>query len=732
MVGFERETEMLMDQLVTGPRQLDVISIFGMPGLGKTTLAKRLYDHESISNRFDIRLWCCSSQSYDKRSLLFELLNHICKLDTSTKEKSDDELAEMLYKHLKGKRYLIVVDDVWSCEVWDDIKRPFPDDDKGSRIILTTRLESIATYAMINSSHHHLRLFTEEESWMLMKEKVFKEDNCYCSQELEEIGKQIASKCGGLPLAVVLVAGLLAEHDKEVIYWEEVGESLKSKIKGCMDIVESSYQHLPIHLQRCFLYFASFLEDHQVPVQKLIRLWIAENFIEARSTSKSLEMIAMDYMMDLIRSNLVMVAKLNSLGEIKAVHIHDLIHEFSLVQAKKDNFSQRINEVGELYSSRGSWLRRIGLGIFPSSENRCKRVNVLAPCQVLLGDKFSFGRNINTLRFLSSVNSPFVDYDLTKSWKHLRVLDLGSVKLCRTSVDALQYLIHLKYLELQLYLYFDHIPNSICNLKELETFIVTGIHGQACNPKTIWGMTSLRHLHINDLYIDLWPSEQSENQLEDLDNLQTCSGMVIYPGVVGDLQYFMKRFPNLEKLSCQLYGSGTPSGNFFPAFETLSQLKSLKIGVSGAVVDPYGFEDFTYPSNLKKLTLVYLRLPWSKLSTIGRLSNLEVMKLEENSFIGRKWDVNDGEFPNLKVLKLKKLGFSEWTASDDSYPNLQKVLVHSCWSLEEIPECFGSNCTLQLIEVRSCGDNAVKSALKVKEMQIEEMGNSEFKVIISK
>ncbi|XP_019256602.1 PREDICTED: putative late blight resistance protein homolog R1B-12 [Nicotiana attenuata] len=359
MIGFERETEMLMEKLVTGPRQLDVISIFGMPGLGKTTLAKRLYDCESISNRFDIGLWCCSSQSYDKRSLLFELLNHNCKLDTITKEKSDDELAEKLYKHLKGKRYLIVVDDVWSYEAWDDIRRPFPDDDKGSRIILTTRLESIATYAMIDSSPHFLRLFTEEESWMLMKEKVFKEDN-YCPQELEEIGKQIVTKCGGLPLAIILIAGFLAKNDKEVDYWEEVAESLKSRMKDCMDIVESSYQHLPIHLQKCFLYFASFLEDQKVPVKKLIRLWIAENFVEASSTSKSLEMVAMDYLMDLISSNLVMVAKINSLGELKVIHIHDLIHEFSLVKAKNENFLLRINRVGEFCSSRRSWLRRIG------------------------------------------------------------------------------------------------------------------------------------------------------------------------------------------------------------------------------------------------------------------------------------------------------------------------------------------------------------------------------------
>ncbi|XP_060181883.1 putative late blight resistance protein homolog R1B-12 [Lycium barbarum] len=327
---------MLIEQFVTGPRELDLISIFGMPGLGKTTLAKKLYDHEAISNRFDIRLWGCTSQAYDKRALLYKLLGH------TSEEKSNDELAEKLYRSLKGKRYLIVVDDLWSHEAWDDIKRPFPDDDKGSRIILTTRLESVATYAMISSSPHHLRSFTKEESWMLLKEKVFREGDC--PQELEGIGKQIATKCEGLPFTVVLVAGLLAKHDqKEVIYWEEVAESLISEMKDYMNIVESSYQDLPIHLQKCFLYFASFLEDQKVPVKKLIRLWIAENFVEASTTSKSLELIAMDYLMDLISRNLVMVAKTNSLGEVKAVHIHDLIHEFSRMKAKSGNFLLRIH-----------------------------------------------------------------------------------------------------------------------------------------------------------------------------------------------------------------------------------------------------------------------------------------------------------------------------------------------------------------------------------------------------
>ncbi|MCD7446854.1 hypothetical protein HAX54_017916 [Datura stramonium] len=695
MVGFDEETEMLTEQLVTGPQELDVISIFGMPGIGKTTLAKKLYDHEAISNRFDIRLWCCSSQSYDKRALLFQLLGH------TSDELDDNDLAEKLYRSLKGKRYLIVVDDVWSPEVWDDIKRPFPDDNNKSRIILTTRLESIATYAMISSNPHPLRLFTEEESWMLMKEKVFKEVNYHCPQELEEIGKKIARKCGGLPLAIVLVAGLLEKnyHKEVVVYWQEVSESLKSKMQGFMDIVESSYQHLPMHLQKCFLYFASFQEDQKVRVEKLIRLWVAENFVEASTTSTNLEMVAMDYLTDLIRSNLVMVAKTNSLGEPKAVHLHDLIHEFSLMKTKSGNFLLRMHD--QLVT------------IFPSSKGRSGRLNIIAPaCEG------SFQRNMSTLRFLPSVISPLVDLDLTRSWKHLRVLDLSSVKLRKTLVDSLQYLIHLKYLELR---YSDYIPYPICKLKELETFIVTGIYHKTCNPDSIWDIKSLRHLHISRLY--------ACQLLEDLNNLKTCSDLVINSGVY--YQKFMKRLPNLEKLSCRLCVS-SPCKNFFPAFGSLSKLKSLKIGVSESVpaVEPYGFEDFTYPSNLKELTLVYLKLPWSKISTIGRLSNLEVVKLERNAFKGRQWDVKDGEFPKLKVLKLKNLGLSEWTASDDSYPSLKQVVVQGCRELEEIPESFGSKCTMQLIQVSSCNDSVVNAALKIKETQIEEMGNSEFKLII--
>ncbi|CAN4077140.1 unnamed protein product [Withania somnifera] len=418
-------------------------------------------------------------------------------------------------------------------------------------------------------------------------------------------------------------------------------------------------------------------------------------------------MLGIDYLMELINSNLVMISKRSTLGEPKTVHIHDLLHEFCSVKAGQKKFFRRINGISQLYSPR----------------TRCRRVSISAPRQVIhLGDS-CIRRDIRSISFFYSNNAPVVNFDPDISWERLTVLDLGYARLCPTTLSSLPWMINLRYLELRMH--FLKIPDWITEyFTNLETFIVFGEYAHDNIPSTVWDLVNLRHLVISPLYI-------FREEIKDHNNLQTCSNLVIFPG--RDYNKFMKRFPNVNKLYCQLYGSGTTSSNFSPAFDSLIQLKTLRVDVSaGTVVDPYGFEDFTYPSNLRKITLARLELPWSKISTISRLSNLEVVKLDGNAFRGRQWDVKDGEFPNLKVLKLRMLEMSEWTASDDAYPRLEQLVVGGCRKLEEIPVSFGSKCTMQLIEVRSCRDSAVNSALKIKEMQIEEMANHEFKVIISK
>ncbi|KAK4715215.1 hypothetical protein R3W88_013553 [Solanum pinnatisectum] len=331
IVGFEDETAELMHQLVWGTKHLDVVALVGMPGIGKTTMAKRLYTHNDITSRFEVCSWCTISQVYNKRKTKLELLSNLVPPNENTRIRSNDELADELRRCLLRKRYFIVIDDLWSTDAWDDLKRCFPDNYSGSRIILTTRQDRVASYTKVFSAPHCLRLFTDEESWFLLQKNVFGEESS--PPKLDVIGMQIAQYCGGLPLAIILVAGVLAKLDKDEVRWEEVAYDLSSCISGdkqkYMDIINLS---LPNHLTNGFLYFGKHFED-EILVRELIQLWIAEEFAVGNQF-KSAEDVAKDYVKELIDSNLVMVVRRNFFGEVKAIGMHDLLREFCLTRCK--------------------------------------------------------------------------------------------------------------------------------------------------------------------------------------------------------------------------------------------------------------------------------------------------------------------------------------------------------------------------------------------------------------
>lgn len=169
IMGFDDVMKQLRNKLTNGPKELDVISITGMPGLGKTTLANRLYVDESVVSHFDVRAQCCVFQVYSRRGLLLSIL---IMLDVRfDKEKKDNELAVILRQFLYPKRYLILIDDVWETTVWDDLRWSFPDDNKASRIILTTWYSKVAEEARCVSEPYPLRNFNFSESWKLLQSK---------------------------------------------------------------------------------------------------------------------------------------------------------------------------------------------------------------------------------------------------------------------------------------------------------------------------------------------------------------------------------------------------------------------------------------------------------------------------------------------------------------------------------------------------------------------------------
>nr|XP_009766921.1 PREDICTED: putative late blight resistance protein homolog R1A-10 [Nicotiana sylvestris] len=327
MVGRDEQRKRMLAELAQyggSSGELKVIPIIGMGGIGKTTLAKEVYNDASVRRHFDVCSWATVSSQYNLKEILLSLL-HSTKGDTFYME-DEAELADMLQKNLKSRRYLIVLDDVWSSKAWDDVRQCFPVQNNGSRILLTTRNNEVACSAGTKDLSLPMGLMDPVESWNLFKSAAFPNESL--PSDFETIGKQIVDKCHGLPLTIVVVAGLF-KFKRTIEDWENVAKDVKSITndpdKQCLHVLGLSYNHLTSDLKACLLYFGIFPEDSAIPVKKLVRLWMAEGFLKLE---KDLQEEAEKCLQDLIDRCLVLVCK-KSLDEtnIKFCKVHDLIYD---------------------------------------------------------------------------------------------------------------------------------------------------------------------------------------------------------------------------------------------------------------------------------------------------------------------------------------------------------------------------------------------------------------------
>ncbi|XP_012853218.1 PREDICTED: putative late blight resistance protein homolog R1A-10 [Erythranthe guttata] len=347
MVGFDNHMDEIMGALSTNESNLRIISIVGMGGIGKTTLATNVFNNPFIVEHFQLRAWFTVSQEYTDKKILLGLLHQISNTyrnayeiddDDDDDEDDDYEIGDRLHKTLFGRKYLIVMDDMWDIKAWDMVKRFLPDNSNGSRIFVTTRLMKLAV-DIGSCSPYQLNLLEKSQSWDLLREKIFAEERC--PDELEGTGKSIATKCRGLPLALVVIAGVLAKS-KTKQHWVSIEKDVTSVVNNeddefCMKILLLSYNNLPIHLKPCFLYFAVFPEDHIIKAERLVRLWVAEGFIRQYG-HKSLEEIGKEYLKDLIDRNLISVNWRSVTGEVTGCNIHDVLSNLCKREAQKDNF----------------------------------------------------------------------------------------------------------------------------------------------------------------------------------------------------------------------------------------------------------------------------------------------------------------------------------------------------------------------------------------------------------
>ncbi|XP_070014305.1 putative late blight resistance protein homolog R1B-23 [Nicotiana sylvestris] len=373
-------------------------------------------------------------------------------------------------------------------------------------------------------------------------------------------GQQVAESCKGLPLVIVLTAGIIAEK-RQASLWLEVANDLSSHVleEQSTKIIESSYDHLEDHLKACLLYMGLFPEDYKIPVCDLLKLWIAENFVQNMDTD-NLEEASKICLNGLVTRSLVVVTKRRSNGEIKYCTVHDLVREFCLRKLTKEKFMQLIVPYNR-YQTLGAKEPRLCMYVHDDLVRELVQYEYSLdkiPMMAGLKEGESFAQcHDRSLEFIA--HPKFYAWDhislfpLLDNFRLIRVLHLWDIYLQNSWATAMQAVTHLRYLAIFTQK-FDF--QWISHLLDLQNLRVAWKDSTALDPtmrlKTspaIWKMQKLRHVDINKFSFAWKDNDRAifeESPKPVLPNLKTFGKCWIY---LADMTpEFWWRFPNIEQL----------------------------------------------------------------------------------------------------------------------------------------------------------------------------------------
>ncbi|XP_060960345.1 putative disease resistance protein At3g14460 [Cannabis sativa] len=659
LYGRKTDEDALMMLLMSdedGSEKICVIPSMG--GIGKTTLAQTLFNDERVKKKFESRAWVYVSDKFDSTAVTKNLLQELAPSDAGN-DMTLNLLQVNLSNKLMGKKFLIVLDDVWEDDYaqWTEVMKPFNGGAKGSKIIVTTRNEKVADIIRTRTIHtHHLRELSEDECW-----KLFSKHASCGNPELECIGREIARKCNGLPLAAKVLGGLLRSTDNAE-KWKQIANSnlweLQDKRSRSLPAaLEVSYFYLPPHLKGCFAYCSIFPKGYEFKRDELVLMWMAESLVQYSKRNRRIEEVCCEYFDDLVSFSFLQPSKWG----VSCFVMHDLIVDLARTISGKysclleqtdsiDRLEEKTRHLGcvrELYNDN-----KIASYDFGATRLRTF-VTILGSSSSKIG--FSKAAMQNFLSML----------------KCLRVLSFRGLYMFEFP-DSIGELKHLRYLDLS-QTGIVILPEFVTKLYNLQTLKLGYYDCLQTLPKDMHHLINLRHLIIGGDNVFEMPC-----QISKLTNLQWLTTFVVGK----DSGAKIEELAELQSLHGEL------------SIKKLENVANITKALDQVIV-------------LEKKQLEKLQLEWSDNVVVdpkhgeGVLEmlspNTMLKELKINFYPGTKfpnWVGNDS-FSNIVEVTLDRCKRCSYLPPFGQLPLLKHLSISGCNSVVTVGAEFYGNCSVR-------------------------------------